>query len=89
MIVGTCNHVNLNLMYIDLNKSQIFSESSAWKKFTKKDGHIATCNTCHKDYSYKGSVSNLTKHWRKKHARHLSMSSDVSDRNSDDSDEEQ
>ncbi|XP_075989361.1 uncharacterized protein LOC142985211 [Anticarsia gemmatalis] len=41
--------------------------SVAWKFFSKKNETTATCNACHKDYSYSSTVSNLVRHWQRKH----------------------
>ncbi|XP_026745916.1 uncharacterized protein LOC113507243 isoform X3 [Trichoplusia ni] len=40
-----------------------------WSCFTKKDSTMATCNACHKEYSYRFSTSNLRKHWRERHVK--------------------
>ncbi|CAB3252379.1 unnamed protein product [Arctia plantaginis] len=56
--------------------------SAVWQYFTRKPNYIASCNVCKKDYSYKSTVSNLSKHWKKKHVQN------TGDDYSDSSDEE-
>lgn len=57
-----------------IQRSLIFSgrrKSKVWNLFTKKDNFVATCNICQKDYSYKSAVSNLFKHYQKKHCKQI------------------
>ncbi|KAJ8705816.1 hypothetical protein PYW08_012862 [Mythimna loreyi] len=70
-------------------------ETSVWSLFTKKDLErcTATCNACQREFIYKGSISNLRKHWKRKHGNYVkSKLSDLSESdryNSDNSDGEQ